>query len=389
MWILNAKVIGVSDAPDVHEVVHLEFDESHHLQGIHDHLPASVSSSSINLAGDYLSLGGVDLQINGALGIPFPELDFTDGGRDALDRIGQFLWRQGVNVYSPTLVTTAVENFQRALHCLANYQPQSKSEPAADILGAHLEGPCLNPTKRGAHPEQFLQPLTSEVMDTVMGEYSEQVAIVTLAPELDKTGQTIAALKSSLPDSAVISLGHSLASDDEAASAFKQGASMVTHAFNAMPPLHHRQPGLLATALTTDKVWCGFIADGQHVSPRMLKLLIQSSPGEGLFLVSDALSPLGLPDGDYPWDERVITVTDGTARLTDGTLSGTTRPLLDGVINLVKWGCCQPAEAIALATDAPRRAMGLPRIQLGMALNQFLRWTYQPAHQQLTWERLG
>jgi len=226
-------------------------------------------------------------------------------------------------------------------------------------------------------------------MKAVIGDYGSQVAIVTLAPELDHSGETIRYLKRHLPSTSVVSLGHSLASDREAEQAFDAGATMVTHAFNAMPALHHRAPGLLTTALTTPQVWSGFIADGQHVVPRMLKLLLQTRPQDGLFLVSDALSPLGLPDGEYPWDDRMITVTEGTARLANGTLSGTTRPLLDGVKNLVKWGCCSPERAIALATEAPRRAMGMPLIQSGVTVNQLLRWTYHPNLADLSWERLA
>ncbi|MFN9942911.1 MAG: N-acetylglucosamine-6-phosphate deacetylase, partial [bacterium] len=109
---------------------------------------------------------------------------------------------------------------------------------------------------------------------------------------------------------------------------------MITHAFNAMPPLHHREPGLLGAAMTDPRVFCGFIADGQHLDPIILKILIRAS--ENLFLVSDALAPLGLPDGIYPWDSRQIEIINGTARLQDGTLAGTTLPLLVGVQNLVK-----------------------------------------------------
>jgi N-acetylglucosamine-6-phosphate deacetylase len=115
---------------------------------------------------------------------------------------------------------------------------------------------------------------------------------------------------------------------------------MVTHAFNAMPSLHHRQPGLLGAAIINSDVYCGLIADGNHVCPMMLEIILKASNYEqGVFLVSDALAPIGLVEGVYPWDEREITVTQGTARLADGTLSGTTLPLLVGVQNLVKWGC--------------------------------------------------
>ena len=163
---------------------------------------------------------------------------------------------------------------------------------------------------------------------------------------------------------------------------------MVTHAFNAMPPLHHRQPGLLGAAITHKQVMCGFIADGQHVCPMMIDILLRASNYEkGLFLVSDALAPLGLPDGTYPWDSREIEVINGTARLLDGTLSGTTLPLLVGVQNLVKWGICDVGTAIKLATDSPRQAIGLPGMDINQPAN-LLRWHFDEVTKELTWQRL-
>ena len=169
---------------------------------------------------------------------------------------------------------------------------------------------------------------------------------------------------------------------------------MVTHAFNAMPGLHHREPGLLGSALTQPHVQCGFIADGQHIHPAMLKVLLRSGEySKGLFLVSDALSPLGLPDGKYPWDTREIEVINGTARLPDGTLSGTTRSLLVAVKNLVTWEICDLENAIALATIAPRKALNAPMetsldvsaIYLGQTAN-LLRWKLTETD--LSWARI-
>lgn len=160
---------------------------------------------------------------------------------------------------------------------------------------------------------------------------------------------------------------------------------MVTHAFNAMPPLHHREPGLLGAAMTNPHVMCGFIADGQHVSPIMLQILLRAT--QGIFLVSDALAPLGLPDGVYPWDSRQIEVQGGTARLPDGTLSGTTLPLLVGVENLVNWEICDVETALVLATDAPRKAIGLPGMKPGQPAN-LLRWHWDSHTKKLTWQRL-
>ncbi|HEY9615489.1 MAG TPA: N-acetylglucosamine-6-phosphate deacetylase [Microcoleaceae cyanobacterium] len=341
------------------------------------------TSSTLDVAGDWLSWSGIDLQINGALGLAFPDLRPEYG--DQLTTIAQFLWQQGVDGFLPTLVTTSIANIQRSLQTLAHLPSASSSQsPSAQILGVHLEGPFLNPEKRGAHPAEHLQPLTIDTVKRVLGDYASLVKVITLAPELDSTGDVIPYLRSL---GITVSLGHSLATAAQANQAFEQGATMVTHAFNAMPGLHHREPGLLGAAIVHPQVSCGLIADGQHVDPIMMQLLLQASGyDDGIFLVSDALSPLGLPDGIYPWDERQIEVKQGTARLLNGTLSGTTLPLLVGVQNLVQWGICPPETAIALATTAPRRAIGLTMEYPGQPAD-LLRW-HLNATKHLTWERL-
>ena len=316
----------------------------------------------LDVEGDWISLGGIDLQINGALGLAFPDLDAENC--DRLPEICRFLWAEGVDGFLPTIVTTSIENIHRSLSILAESNlPQ--------ILGAHVEGPFLNLEKRGAHPAEFLLPLTVETVKQVLGDYATVVKIVTLAPELDPTGKAIAYLKSL---GITVSLGHSQATAAQAQQAFQQGASMVTHAFNAMPGLYHREPGLLGAAIANLSVYCGLIADGQHVSPIMMDILLRASQYDrGIFLVSDALSPLGLPDGRYPWDNRQIEVINGTARLLDGTLAGTTRSLFSNVQNLVDWQICDLGTAIALATLAPRSAIGISSRYLNQPA-QLIRW---------------
>jgi N-acetylglucosamine-6-phosphate deacetylase len=340
-----------------------------------------VDLPTVDVEGDWISLGGVDLQINGALGLAFPDVQTGDVGR--LRQICDFLWEQGVDGFLPTIVTTSIENIHRSLAVFAKFMAHQRPD-TAQILGVFLEGPFLNPQKRGAHPEAYLLPLRMEFVTNVLSKYAEIVKAIALAPELDQTGMVIPYLRSL---GIIVSLGHSQANFEQAELAFVSGASMVTHAFNAMPGLHHREPGLLGSALTQPHVQCGFIADGQHVHPAMLKVLVRSGRySEGLFLVSDALSPLGLPDGKYPWDDREIEVIDGTARLLDGTLSGTTRSLLVGVQNLVKWEVCDVDEAISLATIAPRQAIGLSTDYVGQAAN-LLRWNCH-ADRELNWQRL-
>ncbi len=341
----------------------------------------------IDLQGDWLSLGGVDLQINGALGLAFPDLTVQDSER--LTEIGRLLWSQGVDGFLPTIVTTRVDKIHGALAAIAAWMVKAPVPETAQILGVHLEGPFLNPDRRGAHPAAYLQPLTLETVKTVLGDYAAIVKVITLAPELDPTGTVIPYLRS---QGITVSLGHSQATAAQARTAFTQGASMVTHAFNAMPGLHHREPGLLGAALTTPGVACGVIADGQHVCSTMLDLLLRMTAAsyperDTLFLVSDALAPLGLPDGTYPWDQRQIRVEQGTARLPCHTLAGTTLPLLAGVENLVAGGLCDPARAIALATQSPRSAIGLATWRLGQPAS-LLRW-HQDPHGQLHWQRLA
>ena len=350
----------------------------------------------IDVAGDWVSLGGVDLQINGGLGLAFTDVErqhlvetrhlVETQHVASLQEIGQFLWRQGVDAFLPTLVTTSVEKIQRSLSIFADFAAsQPQEQPTARILGVHLEGPFLNPQKRGAHPAEYLLPLTIDNVKQVLEDYAHVVKVMTLAPELDSTGEVIPYLRSL---GITVSLGHSLATAAQAEEAFKLGASMVTHAFNAMPGLHHREPGLLGAALVHPNVYCGMIADGQHLCPTMIQLLLRAGCYEkGIFLVSDALAPIGLPDGVYPWDRRQIEVNNGTARLPDGTLAGTTLPLLVGVQNLVQWGICGVDSAIALATQSPRQAIGLPGIATGQPA-QLLRWHLDEATFRLTWQRL-
>lgn len=363
-----------------------------------------TDSQVLDLEGDWLSLGGVDLQINGALGLAFTDVGTED--YRSLQDICQFLWDRGIDAFLPTLVTTSVPKIGRSLHLFSELMSSRKdcfrSLPAplkkrettevplskgdlggSQILGVHLEGPFLNPEKRGAHPEEFLLPLTVENVKNLLGDYSSAVKVMTLAPELDATGEVISHLRSL---GITVSLGHSQATEAEANFAFERGASMVTHAFNAMPSLHHRKPGLLGAALVNSAVFCGLIADGQHVCRTMIELLLRCHP-QGVFLVSDALAPLGLSDGIYPWDDRQIEVKNGTARLLDGVLAGTTLPLFAGVQNLVKWGICGVGEAIALATEVPRKAIGLPGFEVDRPAS-LLRWHFDESTKELTWQRL-
>lgn len=371
--IINAKLPGYVDK----QTLVIREGKIEAILPSHNH--PSSEPPILDVQGDWISLGGMDLQINGALGLAFPEI--TQADEEKLTQICQLLWQQGISYFLPTLVTTSIENIHRSLKIFADFTPPKNG---AKPLGVHLEGPCLNFEKRGAHPAEYLLPLTVENMKQILGEYGEIVKVITLAPELDATDEVIPYLTSL---GITVSLGHSQATLEQAQLAFEQGATMVTHAFNAMPGLHHRDPGLLGAALVNFQVYCGLIADGIHVCPTMVDILLRAN-SKNIFLVSDALAPLGLPDGVYPWDNREIEVKEGTARLLNGTLSGTTLPLFSGVENLLRWGICELGEAIGLATENPRKALGLPGLAVGQSAD-LLRWSWQGKEGGLSWERLA
>ena len=334
-------------------------------------LPAGAAAAGEDWGGDWLSPAAVDLQINGGLGLAFPELQGAD--LPTLLALLERLWQDGVEAICPTIVTCASSDLRRALSVLGDARRQHRPGRCR-LLGAHLEGPFLEPSRRGAHPEQHLAAPSLEALHERIAGFEDAIALVTLAPELPGADAVIAAL---LAQGIVVSLGHSAANEAEAESAYRQGVGMVTHAFNAMPDMHRRAPGPVAAAALRGDIALGLIADGVHVAPTMAVLLQRLAPQQ-LVLVSDALGPYGLPDGTYRWDERPLIVEQGSCRLEDGTLAGVTLPLLEAVRRLARWG--GDAEGtIAAATLHPRRVLGdtrsIQELLLGLPLAETLRWS--------------
>jgi N-acetylglucosamine-6-phosphate deacetylase len=335
--------------------------------------------------GDWLSPMGVDLQINGGLGLAFPEL--TEADLPGLEDLLALLWRDGVEAIAPTLVTCGVPSLRQALTVLERARSQPRPGRCR-LLGAHLEGPFLEESRRGAHALEHLCPPSLAALEERLAGWTGgpegDIAMMTLAPELEGAEAVIRALRAR---QVVVCLGHSAADERQADDAFTAGVAMVTHAFNAMAGLHHRAPGPVAAAVLRGGVALGLIADGVHVAPGMAVLLQRLAP-QTTVLVSDALAPYGLGEGAHRWDERLLLVRDGSCRLETGTLAGTTLPLLEGVIRLAHWGV--PADqAIAAATLHPRRVLGdsrpLERLLLGRPLVACLRW--RDGNDGLWWQR--
>ncbi|MFW6359126.1 MAG: N-acetylglucosamine-6-phosphate deacetylase, partial [Chroococcales cyanobacterium] len=181
--IINARIPGYS------ELQQILINEQGRIEAISSEgkvVHSKANFDILDVAGDWISLGGVDLQINGGLGLAFPNLDREHF--PVLEKICQFLWEEGIDGFLPTIVTTSVEKIQRSLATLDEFR---NSENTAQVTGVHLEGPFLHPEKRGAHPEKHLLPLTLDNVKRVLGDYAEIVKIITLAPELDTSGEVI------------------------------------------------------------------------------------------------------------------------------------------------------------------------------------------------------
>lgn len=288
--------------------------------------------------------GLIDLQCNGGVGIDLASEP------ERLWELAAVLPRWGVTAWLPTIVTSPPSVVERALTTVAAGPPAGWA--GAVPLGLHLEGPFLAPVKRGAHPPALLRapdPVTAATWSRSGG-----VAVVTLAPELDGAIELVAGL---VERGVVVSLGHSAATAAEAHAAVAAGATWVTHLFNAMSPLLHRDPGLAGVALTDDRLHVGLIADGVHVHP-MVVALAQRALGPRLTLVTDAVAALGGPPGEHALGRTTVVVDAEAVRLPDGTLAGSKLSLDEAVRNLVAFTGCDLGVALDAAAAAPAALLG-------------------------------
>jgi N-acetylglucosamine-6-phosphate deacetylase len=295
--------------------------------------------------------GFLDLQCNGAVGV-----DIT-AEPERLWEVASALPRWGVTSWLPTVVTAPPAVRARALAALRSEPPGGPDGvgPFAVPLGLHFEGPFLAPERRGAHPaEHLLAPDPSLVADEGWSRRSG-VALVTLAPELPRALDVVRELVAA---GVVVSAGHSSASVEEATAAIDAGVTAVTHLFNAMAPLHHRDPGLAGVALSDERVRVGAIADGLHLHPATVALAARAL-GDRLCLVTDAVAALGMPAGRVSLGVLEAFATDDGVRLVDGTLAGSDLSLDRAIRNLVAFARRSLPEAVAAATMAPAALLGL------------------------------
>jgi N-acetylglucosamine-6-phosphate deacetylase len=323
-----------------------------------DRITALESASSGG--DDYILPGFVDLQVNGSHGI-----DVMNASPDALANLSRHLAREGTTAWMPTAVTAPIEKIAQVHESISTAFETSRRDNSADaaaILGMHLEGPFISPHRLGAHPTLNLEP-RGDAFERVLA--MNALRLITLAPELVGGLDAIRRLTAR---GVVVSIGHTNATLDEANAGIAAGARMFTHLFNAMRPLNHRDPGVIAAALAPSPAVFGIIPDGVHVHPAMLRLAVTARGKDGIIIVTDKVALAGTTNTEKNVGRSRATIRDGAARLDDGTLAGSIISMLDGVRIMVEKAGISVGDAAVMAATNPANLIGANdrgRIQVG------------------------
>ncbi len=268
-------------------------------------------------ARDYLLTPGfIDIHVHGGAGRAIME-----GTRDAMDAVSAHLARHGVTGYLPTTITAPWELQARAVAvATAVMRGHENGQGGAAVLGVHLEGPYINPKKKGAQPAQHILTPAREDIECNLGEHVDSLRVITLAPEMEGADELIAFL---VDRGIVVSIGHTDATYAEVKRAIGIGARHVTHCFNAMRQMEGREPGVAGAALSRSELSAELIWDNIHVHPASCRALIRAKGSSGVILISDGIPGAGMPEGySFSLGDLPVTINDGAARLPDGTLAG-------------------------------------------------------------------
>lgn len=304
--------------------------------------------------GRWLFPGFVDVHVHGGGGA-----DTMDASLDALRTIARVHGAHGTTSLLATTTTEAHERLMAAARVVRQAMTLSGEPdwPGARIAGLHLEGPYVNPRRAGAQNPAFMRPPDLAELGELVAALEEGFRLITLAPELPGAGEAIAFLRRC---GVTVSMGHTDASLEEAAHALELGVTHVTHTYNAMRPLHHRDPGVVGAALLSGPgVRCEVIADGIHVHPGAIKALWRLKGTAGLCLVTDAIAAAGMPEGRYALGRLDVIVQGRECRLQDGTLAGSVLTMDRAVGFMVREVGVPVHEAAAMAALNPARSVGL------------------------------
>ncbi|MEU4801035.1 N-acetylglucosamine-6-phosphate deacetylase [Actinosynnema sp. NPDC023587] len=319
-----------------------------------DVVPGEPPADAEVLTGGLLTPGLVDVQVNGAVGVDFAEVD-----DEGMRFVARSLPKTGVTRFLPTLITAPVPVALRQARAVLAASAALPEGSGARPLGVHLEGPFLSPKRPGVHdPALMVEPGPAQIDLLLADDLRSSLRMVTLAPE--QPGG-LAAVRRLSEAGVLVAVGHSDATGEQTRAAAEAGARMVTHLFNAQRPLGHREPGVPGVALVDDRFTLGLIADLAHVGPDVCRLVFNAA-GHRVALVTDAVAAAGMPPGRYQLGGEVVVLSeDGVPRSPEGTIAGSALTLDRAVRNIVSVGV-DVAHALASATIIPADAIGEPTL---------------------------
>lgn len=310
-------------------------------------ITADAGENRIDLEGDYLLPGFVDVHIHAFRGSD------TMRGEADVRRMSRELAKAGTGAFCPTTMSASEEDTREALNGISAVMDRPERN-GARVLGAHMEAPFLSGGRAGAQLAQYFTDPDWNTL-TRMAEEPAMIRLITLAPERDGSEDFI---RQAAAAGIRISIGHTDATAEQVHAAGDWGADHVTHTFNAQTPIHHRKPGVPGAALTDDRFYCEMICDGKHLHDDIIRLLIRCKGADRAVAITDAMEAAGMPDGEYSLGGQTVYVRDGAARLEDGTLAGSVLTMPQALANLIHVYGADPLSACAMCISTPAESIG-------------------------------
>ncbi|MFS0766952.1 N-acetylglucosamine-6-phosphate deacetylase [Peribacillus phoenicis] len=303
----------------------------------------------ITLSPDYQVIpGAIDIHIHGA-----SNSDAMDATHEALSTMAETLPKEGTTSFLATTMTQSTEAIESALLNAGKYI-ENQSQEHAEIIGIHLEGPFISPVRKGAQPEEHIVDPDVTLFKMWQKMSENQIRLVTLAPEQPNGLDLAAHLKAT---GVVASIGHSDATYDQIDEAIQAGTTHVTHLYNGMRGLHHREPGVLGAAYLRDELYVELIADGIHCRPEMIKLAYNQITSERMILITDSLRAKWLEKGTYDLGGQPVNVDETRATLSDGTLAGSILKMNDAIKNTMEYTDCSMTDIIKMTAENPAKQL--------------------------------
>ncbi|WP_078381171.1 N-acetylglucosamine-6-phosphate deacetylase [Sutcliffiella halmapala] len=301
----------------------------------------------------YAAPGFIDIHIHGLNGA-----DTMDASEEALTTMAQTLPKEGTTSFLATTITQDKEPIEAALltvHSFIEEQANNHSG-SSELLGIHLEGPFISKKRAGAQPLTYIIDPCISTFSKWQKQSGNNIKVVTLAPELTEGTEFIQHLHQT---GVIASIGHSDAVYSEMVTAIEAGASHVTHFYNGMRGIHHREPGVVGAGLAHQELFVEMIADGIHVHPAVIKATFLAKGSERMILITDSMRAKWLIDGEYELGGQKVLVENNTALLEDGTLAGSVLKMNDAVRNMIEYTNCSITEAIQMASSNPAKRLNV------------------------------